>query len=330
MNFHFIAFFLFFGFTTGQDGCSICGDGKGVNNSDAIFAFPGQPAVPCGTLEIAGQNGLIPISQCSFLAALVPMCDCVPLSDLATPDPTSAPINLTPSPTLPPTAEPTVNPTPNPTAEPTTNPTPLPTARFTPAPVPAVLHSICESIPSNGCSVCGDGKYVSDPVTIFEFPGQPAVPCGVLELAGETGAIPIGDCSVLPSVITSVCGCVVCEGAETGPPSAESTPNPTSPPTLEPTNPPTPEPTNPPTPEPTIKPTSFPTNLPTSIPSEAPSSMPVPVAPTPFPVLLFTPAPTEDMMNVDNGGKKSKKSQKKEGSKSNTSAKKDKAARRYI
>jgi len=52
-------------------GCSVCGDNKFVSNSDAIFAFPGQPTVPCGLLETSGLNGLIPLDQCPFLPTLI-------------------------------------------------------------------------------------------------------------------------------------------------------------------------------------------------------------------------------------------------------------------
>jgi len=60
-------------------GCSVCGQGKKVTNAVAVFTFPGQPSVPCGLLESAGQAGSIPLDQCSFLPALQQMdaCECV-------------------------------------------------------------------------------------------------------------------------------------------------------------------------------------------------------------------------------------------------------------
>jgi len=305
----------FLSLASAQDGCSICGDGKGVNNSDAIFVFPGQPSVPCGILQDAGESGAIPIAQCAFLPPLISMCECVPLSDIITPtlspvDPTTAPIAPTPVPTQ------------APTRRPTRLPTPLPTEGSTPVPVPVPSGSpsICASIPSNGCSVCGENLYVSDADGIFEFPGQPAVSCGLLEMAGETGSVPLSECAFLPALVTTPCGCTAC------PDPNANTVAPTPGPTIEPTPSPTPNPTRPPTPAPTRQPTLAPTN--------APTPMPVPVAPTPFPVLVFTSAPVE-MMDDDEtdgdgdaSGKKGSKKSKDKNDKSERSVKKDKADRR--
>jgi len=58
-------------------GCSVCGDGKSVGNPDAVFAFPDQPRVPCGTLELAGADGRIPASACDVLPNLISVCECV-------------------------------------------------------------------------------------------------------------------------------------------------------------------------------------------------------------------------------------------------------------
>jgi hypothetical protein len=57
-------------------GCSVCGDGKEVGKPEAIFAFPGQPAVPCADLQTAGESGLIPLDQCGFLPPLITACEC--------------------------------------------------------------------------------------------------------------------------------------------------------------------------------------------------------------------------------------------------------------
>lgn len=51
--------------------CSVCGDGKEITKPDAVFAFPGQQAVPCGTLQTAGSEGLVPLDQCPFLPGIV-------------------------------------------------------------------------------------------------------------------------------------------------------------------------------------------------------------------------------------------------------------------
>ena len=53
--------------------CSVCGDGMRVpeGSKDEVFAFPGQPTVPCGILEQAGLAGDVPIESCPFLPGLV-------------------------------------------------------------------------------------------------------------------------------------------------------------------------------------------------------------------------------------------------------------------
>mmetsp|Transcript_25595 Transcript_25595/g.29229 ORF Transcript_25595/g.29229 Transcript_25595/m.29229 type:complete len:656 (+) Transcript_25595:2-1969(+) len=103
------------------------------------------------------------------------------------------PININPTPA------PVVNPTP----EPVVNPTPAPTSLLT---TPAT----CESIPPTGCSVCGEGKFVSEPDAIFAFPGQPSVLCGVLETAGLTSLIPLDQCAFLPGFADPLCSCQDC------------------------------------------------------------------------------------------------------------------------
>jgi hypothetical protein len=59
-------------------GCSICGEGKCVQNPDALFAFPGGPPVRCGDLEQAGLAGGIRPDQCSLLPGTIDeVCDCI-------------------------------------------------------------------------------------------------------------------------------------------------------------------------------------------------------------------------------------------------------------
>eukprot|EP00548_Thalassiothrix_antarctica_P014881 CAMPEP_0194169052 /NCGR_PEP_ID=MMETSP0154-20130528/3763_1 /TAXON_ID=1049557 /ORGANISM="Thalassiothrix antarctica, Strain L6-D1" /LENGTH=640 /DNA_ID=CAMNT_0038880287 /DNA_START=86 /DNA_END=2008 /DNA_ORIENTATION=- len=139
--------------------CSVCGDGKEVNNNDAIFAFPGQPAITCGTLEEVGEGGLIPSTQCAFLPDLInELCDCqpsngggsitIPVPPLQTQEPTPGPtIEPTPGPTIEPTPGPTpkltLEPRPEPTLEPTQLPTPFPTVR------PSILASLAPSARSD-------------------------------------------------------------------------------------------------------------------------------------------------------------------------------------
>jgi len=87
----------------------------------------------------------------------------------------------------------------------------LTSAPVTFAPVTASLSSeVCESIPSNGCSVCGEGKFVLSQEAIFAFPGQPVVPCGLLETLGLEGTIPLNQCGFLPSLIEEICRCTDC------------------------------------------------------------------------------------------------------------------------
>jgi len=191
-------------------GCSVCGEGKFVSSPDAVFVFPGQPSVPCGLLETAGLTGSIPLDQCSFLPGIAsPLCNCADCPSGPVTPATPAPVNPTPAPVNPTPAP--VNPTPapvNPTPAPV-NPTPSPVTSATPAPVSA-SPATCTNIPVTGCSVCGVGKFVSQPDAVFVFPGQPSVPCGLLETAGLTGSIPLDQCVFLPGIAGPSCVCADC------------------------------------------------------------------------------------------------------------------------
>lgn len=88
--------------------CDICGEGKRVSAPDAIFEFPGQPAVPCGQLQLAGELGEIPLDQCAFIPPLIEMCECVQTiarSNQASGESvfilTSTPVPITPAPIAP-------------------------------------------------------------------------------------------------------------------------------------------------------------------------------------------------------------------------------------
>jgi len=130
-------------------------------------------------------------------------------------DPTPAPVESTPAP-VDPTPAP-VDPTPAPitaTAAPM-DPTPAPVDP-TPAPVNPTLTPVgnpvpaaCNFDPSVSCSVCGVGKFVSNTDAVFAFPSQPSTPCGTLEVAGLTGAIPLAQCGFLPGLV-GVCECADC------------------------------------------------------------------------------------------------------------------------
>jgi hypothetical protein len=145
-------------------GCSICGEGLCVTDDDAIFAFPGQPAVGCRDLELAGFGGAVPLDQCTLLPDLVAE-DCGCHSFI--PAPTAAP-----------------------------EPTPPPPPSFP-----------CPDVPETGCSVCGEGQCVTNPDAIFDFPEQPIVPCGVLEIAGFNGLVPLEQCPLLVNLIGPICEC---------------------------------------------------------------------------------------------------------------------------
>jgi Leucine-rich repeat (LRR) protein len=169
-------------------GCSVCGDKKIVTQPDAIFVFPGQPEARCGELQAAGEIGLVPLDQCSFLPDLIDnVCSCTLCTPA--PEPTQAPATLWP-------------------IVATLEPIAAPDARPTPPPV-LINSDSCPSIPDNGCSICGDNRCITQPDTIFKFPGQPEVRCGALQDAGETGLVPLDQCRFLPGLIDDICGCTV-------------------------------------------------------------------------------------------------------------------------
>lgn len=58
--------------------CSVCGAGHRIGNPDAIFSFPGVSSnLTCGSLEKAGEDGLISVLDCLYLPSLlVDECQC--------------------------------------------------------------------------------------------------------------------------------------------------------------------------------------------------------------------------------------------------------------
>mmetsp|Transcript_16003 Transcript_16003/g.23536 ORF Transcript_16003/g.23536 Transcript_16003/m.23536 type:complete len:521 (-) Transcript_16003:133-1695(-) len=127
--------------------CSVCGENKEVTKGDAIFEFEGQPSVPCGMLQVAGESGLVPLDDCQFLPDLLTMCGCAPVGggEVETPAPV---VPATPEPTpIPATPEPTpVQATPEPTAD----PTPVP---VTPDPTPEVVPETAAPVPETPAPV---------------------------------------------------------------------------------------------------------------------------------------------------------------------------------
>jgi len=199
-------------------GCSICGPNKCVTSSNTVFSYPGQPAVQCGLLEKAGHGGIIPLDQCTTLSELVQdKCDCENGIPMSTRKPTRAP---TRAPTRPPTRAPTRPPT-NPTSNSSSS------------------SKSCPDIPDGGCSICGPDKCVTSEDTIFSYPGQPAVKCGLLEKAGHGGIIPLDQCTTLSELVKRDCKCKS---------SIPDAPDPTKKPTRAPTRKPTREPTRAPEP----------------------------------------------------------------------------------
>ena len=61
--------------------------------------------------------------------------------------------------------------------------------------------------PPDGCLVCGDGKVVTKPDSIYTFSGQPAVPCAELQQAGLDALLSLQICQFLPGLINLDCGC---------------------------------------------------------------------------------------------------------------------------
>merc|ERR1712176_1122171 len=191
-------------------GCSVCGYGRMMDSakSEEIFNFPDQPALPCGLLQSVGLSGSVPLSQCPQLAELLSGdtqteygfdCGCMPCS--------CDDNNCGPAPT--PTASPTVSP------------------------------PDCPIVPATGCSVCGIGKMM-DPAksdVVFNFPDQPAIPCGLLQTVGLSGSVPLESCPALAEILSGDtqtefgfdCGCMPCTAPPTAPTPAPipRTPQPT-------------------------------------------------------------------------------------------------------
>eukprot|EP00548_Thalassiothrix_antarctica_P013167 CAMPEP_0194169442 /NCGR_PEP_ID=MMETSP0154-20130528/4115_1 /TAXON_ID=1049557 /ORGANISM="Thalassiothrix antarctica, Strain L6-D1" /LENGTH=142 /DNA_ID=CAMNT_0038880831 /DNA_START=44 /DNA_END=472 /DNA_ORIENTATION=- len=79
----------------------------------------------------------------------------------------------------------------------------------------------------DGCSICGEGKEVTNNSAVFEFPGQPSVPCNLLQQAGKGGQIPLDQCSFLPTLNEiSVCECAPIGGGAVDPTPAPVNPTP--------------------------------------------------------------------------------------------------------
>jgi len=258
-------------------GCSVCGVGKEVTSPNAIFSFPGQPATPCGELEEDGENDILSSDQCGILPNLISLlCGCQSIG--APPSPPS------PSEIVQPTAD--IGCSACGEGKEVTNPDAIFSFPGQPATacgdlqedgksgdlssdqcdfLPDLISLLCDcreiSPTSPGCSVCGDGKEVTNPEAIFSFPGQSPISCGDLEDDGGNGEVTDSQCEVYSSLIGPLCGC-----------------QPTPTPTL--------------TPSPTEKPTtSFPTRTPTLSPTAQPT--------TSSPTVSFAPSTITDLNLVE-------------------------------
>jgi len=179
------------------EGCSICGEGFRVGNRGAIFSFSSFPRVQCGLLEDIGLVGELSEFECGVLPDLIGACECEPCDDVGGVGDLD---DVTDKPS-------TASPTEAPTYGPTT-PAPIP---MTPVSTPGRV--ICPQLPNDtACSVCGPGRAITNDDTIFAYPGEPALPCSVLQGAGIAGFILEKECAVLADIFEddNVCGCTDC------------------------------------------------------------------------------------------------------------------------
>mmetsp|Transcript_29310 Transcript_29310/g.44721 ORF Transcript_29310/g.44721 Transcript_29310/m.44721 type:complete len:295 (+) Transcript_29310:123-1007(+) len=57
--------------------CSVCGEGKCVQNPTNEFAIAGYPTISCGTLQDVGYQGMIAVDQCKMVPTLADQkCGC--------------------------------------------------------------------------------------------------------------------------------------------------------------------------------------------------------------------------------------------------------------
>jgi hypothetical protein len=76
-----------------------------------------------------------------------------------------------------------------------------------PTPAPTPIPTTFPPVNPAGCSICGEGKLVTDPEAVFSYPGQLNVPCGDLQIAGHQGLIGPTQCATLPPLVSATCGC---------------------------------------------------------------------------------------------------------------------------
>eukprot|EP00547_Thalassionema_nitzschioides_P013060 CAMPEP_0194261996 /NCGR_PEP_ID=MMETSP0158-20130606/46317_1 /TAXON_ID=33649 /ORGANISM="Thalassionema nitzschioides, Strain L26-B" /LENGTH=929 /DNA_ID=CAMNT_0039002139 /DNA_START=67 /DNA_END=2856 /DNA_ORIENTATION=+ len=73
-------------------------------------------------------------------------------------------------------------------------------------PTITIEYDPCPTIPPNGCSICGEGKCVTNPEGIVEFGGT-TFPCGDLENFGSTGILTTEECEIVKATSNGACAC---------------------------------------------------------------------------------------------------------------------------
>ena len=166
----------------GNEVCNVCGPGACVAAPDEILVVPGQPEAPCGVLQKAGLEGVIPIEFCPLLPGLIGICECMPegspdgapvappAGDAPVADPTPAPVVVpTDAPVIGPTDAPVNGPTDAPiivpTDAPVIGPTDAPVNGPTDAPVVVPTDAPIAPTPMPTDVIVPDGAPSAEPTT---------------------------------------------------------------------------------------------------------------------------------------------------------------------
>eukprot|EP00547_Thalassionema_nitzschioides_P008145 CAMPEP_0194227528 /NCGR_PEP_ID=MMETSP0156-20130528/42904_1 /TAXON_ID=33649 /ORGANISM="Thalassionema nitzschioides, Strain L26-B" /LENGTH=668 /DNA_ID=CAMNT_0038960015 /DNA_START=96 /DNA_END=2102 /DNA_ORIENTATION=+ len=226
----------------GGTGCSVCGDGRVVYDGDAVFKYPNRPEIKCMELQGAGLGGFISLQDCEALPSLIEnVCACGgPEYDDSGDDDDDddddddyyygggSDGGYTSCSACGPGRHVTEFDS---------------TIQFPDMPVytcgylefagaagiltedecliiPTAIDEACgcadddynddddDDYPSTEhCSVCGEGREVTNPDAIFDFPDQPSVKCGALESAGWNALLYPSECEDLPDLIDLLCEC---------------------------------------------------------------------------------------------------------------------------
>jgi len=204
-----------------DDGCSVCGPGKCITDENAVFSYPGQPAISCKLLEEAGRSGIVPLAGCQVLPQLVQdICKCKADAEQDSSTTTTR----------------------APTRAPTRPEQPKPTST-------QLIMDECRTImEDDGCSICGPKSCA-------------AVNCGLVKREiTRRGILAEDTCDKFPKLLKEDCSCLI-DPEETNAPKTTRAPTraptrlPTRPPTRAPTRPPTNAPIISFTREPTMNPT---------------------------------------------------------------------------